>query len=333
MNKQLIIASDKAASDINQPSIQLGISACLAGDKVRYNGGHTQSRLCLDLLSQCFTFVSFCPEVEAGFGTPRPTMRLIGNPESPQLVFSNDSTSDLTAQLAHGFEKKLPKMSHLNGYILMKNSPSCGLERIKVFQPNGHPHQIRTAGVFAKALKEQYPLMPIEEEGRLHDDKLFDNFLLRVYAYSNFRKEVLEVPSLHNLITFHSRYKYLLMAHNQEKYRALGRLLGSKTSVPLATLINSYFCDFIEALSKPASRKNHTNTLFHILGYLKGNLTSVAREHIIEIIHNYNKGLTPLTTPLTLLKHHLMQHGSTYIQQQRYLEPYPEKINPVIRYL
>lgn len=227
----------------------------------------------------------------------------------------------------------LAEMSHLDGYILMKNSPSCGLERIKVFQPNGHPHQIRTTGVFAKALKGQYPLMPIEEEGRLHDDKLFDNFVLRVYAYSNFRKEVLELPSLHNLIIFHSRYKYLLMAHNQDKYRALGRLLGSKNSVPLATLINSYLCDFIEALSKPACRKSHTNALFHILGYLKGNLTSVAREHIIEIIHNYNKGLTPLTTPLTLLKHHLMQHGSTYIQHQRYLEPYPEKINPVIRYL
>jgi len=333
MNKQHIIASNKAASNVNQPSIQLGISACLAGDNVRYNGGHTQSRLCLDLLSQCFKFTTFCPEVEAGFGTPRPTMQLIGNPSSPQLAFTNDSTSDLTAQLVKGFEKKLPKMSHLDGYILMKNSPSCGLERIKVYQPNGHPHQVRTIGVFAKALKGQYPLMPIEEEGRLHDDKLFDNFLLRVYAYSNFRNEVLAQPSLHNLIIFHSRYKYLLMAHNQDKYRALGRLLGGNTNTSLTTLINSYFCDFIEILSIPASRKNHTNALFHILGYLKGNLTSVAREHIIEIIHNYNKGLTPLTTPLTLLKHHLMQHGSTYIQHQRYLEPYPEKINPVIRYL
>ncbi|MFT5930144.1 MAG: hypothetical protein ACI9GE_000329 [Oceanospirillaceae bacterium] len=330
MNNQHIIDSNKAASDIDQPTIPVGISACLAGDKVRYNGGHTQSRLCLDLLSQCFKFTTFCPEVEAGFGTPRPTMRLIGNPASPQLVFSNDSTSNLTEQLVKGFEKKLPEMSHLDGYILMKNSPSCGLERIKVYLPNGNPHQIRTAGVFAKALKQQYPLMPIEEEGRLHDDKLFDNFVLRVYAHSNFRKEVLEQPSLHNLIIFHSRYKYLLMAHNQDKYRALGRLLGGNTSVPLATLINTYFCDFMEVLSKPSSRKNHTNALFHILGYLKGNLTSVAREHIIEVIHNYNKGITPLTTPLTLLKHHLMQHGSTYIQHQRYFEPYPEKISPVI---
>jgi uncharacterized protein YbgA (DUF1722 family)/uncharacterized protein YbbK (DUF523 family) len=333
MNKQHTFASAKAEYDINKPLIRVGISACLLGDQVRYNGGHTQSKLCLNLLSQCFEFTSFCPEVAAGFGIPRPTMRLIGDPSSPQLVFGNDHTSDLTAQLVNGFEKKLPEMGHLDGYILMKKSPSCGLERIKVYQPNGHPHQVRTAGVFAKALKEQYPLMPVEEEGRLHDDGLFDNFVMRVYAYSNFKREVLDQPSLHELMVFHSSYKYLLMAHNQDKCRALGRLLGSNKGAQLTELINSYFCDFMEALSKPASRKNHTNALFHILGYLKGNLTSVALEHIIEIIHNYNKGLTPLTTPLTLLKHHLIQYGSDYIKHQRYLEPYPEKINPIIQYL
>tara|TARA_B110000503_G_scaffold109433_1_gene163746 strand:- start:1439 stop:2440 length:1002 start_codon:yes stop_codon:yes gene_type:complete len=333
MNSQHAIASDKATSDIDQASIHVGISACLLGSEVRYNGGHTQSRLCLDFLSQCFKFTSFCPEMAAGFGSPRPAMRLVGDPRSPQLVSSTDSTLDLTPQLIEGFEKKLPEMGHLDGYILMKNSPSCGLERVKVYQPNGHPHQIRTAGVFAKALKAQYPLMPIEEEGRLQDNKLFDNFLLRVYAYSNFRKEVLEQASLHKLIVFHSRYKYLLMAHNQDKCRALGRLLGTHKQASLETLIHSYFRCFIEALSKPASRKNHTNALFHILGYLKGNLPAVAREHIVEVIHNYNKGLIPLTTPLTLLKHHLMQHGSAYIKDQRYLEPYPEKISPMIRYL
>jgi uncharacterized protein YbgA (DUF1722 family)/uncharacterized protein YbbK (DUF523 family) len=330
MNNPNTIASDKPDNSLSQHTINVGISACLTGNEVRYNGGHTQSRLCLDLLSQCFTFTNFCPEVAAGFGIPRPTMRLTGDPDSPRLVFSNDDSNDLTGQLVKGFEKELPKMSHLDGYILMKNSPSCGLERIKVYQANGHPHQKRTAGVFAKALKKQYPLMPIEEEGRLHDSNLFDNFLLRVYAYSNFRKDVLEQPSLHHLMLFHSSYKYLLMAHNQDKCRALGRLLGSHKNDALEALIHSYFSGFIEALSKPASRKNHTNALFHILGYLKDKLPPMATEHIVTVIHNYNNGLTPLTTPLTLLKHHLMQHGCDYIKEQRYLEPYPEKISPMV---
>jgi len=330
VNNPNTIASDKAGNNLSQQTINIGISACLTGNQVRYNGGHTQSRLCLDLLSQCFTFTSFCPEVAAGFDIPRPTMKLAGNPDSPRLVFSNDDSTDLTRELVKGFEKELPKMGHLDGYILMKNSPSCGLERIKVYQTNGHPHPQRSAGVFAKALKKQYPLMPIEEEGRLHDSKLFDNFLLRVYAYNNFKKDVLEHPSLNHLMVFHSRYKYILMAHNQDQCRVLGRLLGSHKNGSLEALIDGYFNGFIEAISKPASRKSHTNALFHILGYLKDKIAPMATEHIVTVIHNYHNGLTPLTTPLTLLKHHLMQHGCEYIKQQRYLEPYPEKISPMV---
>jgi uncharacterized protein YbgA (DUF1722 family)/uncharacterized protein YbbK (DUF523 family) len=336
MNSQQAIAPDKVSSDIDSSSIEIGMSACLIENEVYPNVGHTQSGLCLDVLSPCFKLTTFCPEVMTSFGSPRPTIRLAGDPSSPQGGFiSTDSALalDLASQLTEGCEKRLSEMSHLDGYILMKNAPSCGLERLKVSPPNGHPHQLRTAGVFARALKAQYPLMPIEEEERLHDNKLFDNFLLRVCAYHNFRKEVLEQSSLHNLMVFHSRYKYLLMAHNQEQCRALGRLLGTHKQGSVETLTHTYFRSFIEALSKPASRKNHTNALFHILGYLKGDLPAVAREHIVEIIHNYNKGLIPLTTPLTLLKHHLIQHGSAYIKDQRYLEPHPEKISPMIQYL
>lgn len=333
MNNLSIIGSDKASTGLNKRPINVGISACLIGNEVGYNAGHRQSRLWLDLLKKCFTFTSFCPEPAAGFGILRSTMKPTGDPNSPRLVFSNDESCDLTSQLVKGFQKKLSEIGHLDGYILMKNSPCCALDRVKVYQANGDSHQLRTAGVFARALKKHYPLMPIEEEGRLHDDQSFDNFLLRVYAYSNFKKEVLECPSLHHLMVFHSRYKYLLMAHNQDKTRALGRLLGTYDGGSLETLIDDYFSAFIEALSKPASRKNHTNALFHILGYLKHNLSPVAREHIVTIIHNYNKGLTPLTTPLTLLKHYLMQHGSDYIKEQRYLEPYPEKISPTVQYL
>lgn len=332
MSKPDIIASDTLEASNGLSSIQLGLSACLAGHEVRYNGGHTQSRLCLDVLNEHFSFSTFCPEVAAGFGTPRPAMRLIGNPESPQLVFSNDDSIDLTAKLVNGFETKLLELDHLDGYILMKNSPSCGLERIKVYQPNGHPHETRTGGLFALALQKKYPLMPIEEEGRLNDPKLFDNFVVRVYAYHSFRQEVLQEPSIHKLIEFHSRYKYLLMAHNQTQYRQLGRLLGLPKKLPLDELTDTYFKGFMQALGKPASKQNHANTLLHMLGYLKESVPSPARQHIVETIDKYREGVFPLTTPLTLLKHYLDQYGSDYIKNQSYLEPYPENMNPIRKY-
>ncbi|KZY32715.1 hypothetical protein A3749_02615 [Oleiphilus sp. HI0078] len=315
-----------------EKSIQVGLSACLAGHEVRYNGGHTQSRLCLNVLSKHFEFKTFCPEVAAGFGTPRPTMRLTGNPESPQLNFSDDNSKDLTDQLVSGFEHKLPEMGSLDGYILMRNSPSCGMERVKVYQPNGHAHMKPGMGVFARALREKYPLMPIEEEGRLNDDVLYDNFVMRVYAYHNFRKEVLDQPSVLKLTKFHASYKYLLMAHNQKQAKALGRLLAGDKSLSIEMLAGRYFEGFMQTLSKPANRRGHTNALLHILGYLKRSVPSVSRQHIESSILKYKEGITPLATPLTLLSHYLSQFGSAYINEQRYLQPYPENIHPIRKY-
>ncbi|MFA7554268.1 MAG: DUF523 and DUF1722 domain-containing protein [Spongiibacteraceae bacterium] len=342
MDKSTIIASDntvldsgnqRAKGDLEGHSggdfstkLEVGLSACLAGQEVRYNGGHTQSKLCLELLGKHFNFNTFCPEVAAGFGTPRPTMRLVGNPENPTLQYSNDDKTDLTKQLTQGFVDKLPAFKTLDGYILMKNSPSCGLERVKVYQPSGYPDPVRGQGLFAAALKKQYPLMPIEEEGRLHDARLFENFVLRIYAYHNFRAEVLAEPSLHNLIQFHSSYKYILMAHHQPTYKKLGSVLGQAKKEHLKELIEYYFELFMQALAKPASKKNHTNTLLHILGYLKKSVPSEARINITEVIGKYHQGQLPLITPLTLLKHYLDQYGSEYIRHQRYLSPYPESL-------
>lgn len=337
MKKNNIIYSDNmnnsmtnVAQEVSETtSIQVGLSACLAGQEVRYNGGHKQSNLCLNTLKKHFNFKTFCPEVAAGFGTPRPTMRLTGNPESPKLTFSNDETTDLSTQLTDGFKNKISQFANLDGYILLKNSPSCGLERVKVYQPNGHPHQTPGVGLFARALKEAYPNMPIEEEGRLHDDRLYDNFVIRTYAYHNFRNEVSQHPSQHNLTKFHTSYKYVLMSHNQTHARALGRIVAGHQNEPLEERIDHYFECFMQTLSKPASRKNHTNALLHILGYLKKSVPSIARQHIVSAIYKYKEGITPLATPLTLLTHYIEQYGSTYITAQRYLEPYPENIHPI----
>tara|TARA_R110001592_G_scaffold359369_2_gene665925 strand:- start:35270 stop:36253 length:984 start_codon:yes stop_codon:yes gene_type:complete len=318
-----------SSAESENKKIKVGLSACLAGFEVRYNGGHCQSRLCLDELSQHFDYLTFCPEVAAGFGTPRPTMRLIGDPEKPTLTYTLDAKReqlDLTEQLLDGFKDKLEGFAELDGYILMKNSPSCGLQRIKVYQESGHPHEQRGQGIFTAALQKRYPNLPLEEEGRLNDDKLYENFVLRVYAYHHFRNEVLNEPSVHKLIQFHSSYKYVLMAHNQALYKELGQRLANIDKSQLDQVVIDYQISFMEALSHSASRENHTNTLMHILGYLKKTVSAEARQDINEVILKYHSGEIPLNTPLTLLKHYIKQGASEYIRTQRYLEPYPQRL-------
>lgn len=306
--------------------IQVGLSACLAGQTVRYNGGHSQSRFCLNTLSEYFAFNTFCPEVAAGFAVPRPTMRLVGDPANPRLTYSDDESVNLTAQLRQAIDPWVETLDHLDGYILMKNSPSCGYQRVKVYQPNGHPHRIRRQGLFTEQLQKKYPLLPIEEEGRLNDPQLRENFILRVYAHHHFRHEVLADLSLHHLIQFHSRYKYTVMAHNQPLYRRLGKMLAGNSELSIDALAQQYFALFMEALAKPASVKNHTNALLHIAGYLKKSVPSQSRINLMDVIHKYRQRKIPLITPLTLLSHYIEQYGSQYIKQQRYFNPYPEAL-------
>lgn len=316
---------------INSETIQpkVGLSACLAGYEVRYDAQHKRSSLCLNELSEHFSFQTFCPEMAAGFGTPRPTMRLTGDPENPDLRYTNpdiEMEKDLGERLREGFLDELDTFTKLDGYILMKNSPSCGMERVKVYQENGHPHQTPGRGLFAAALMERYPLLPVEEEGRLHDAHLYENFVLRVYAHRDFRLEVLTSPSMKSIIDFHSSYKYVLMAQSPKYYKILGNIVANHERLETTQVIENYQLALTEALAKPASRGNHTNTLEHILGYLKKTTSSEARQSIKETIHKYNGGEIPLVVPLTLLKHYIDQHGDTYIRTQRYLQPYPDSM-------
>jgi uncharacterized protein YbgA (DUF1722 family)/uncharacterized protein YbbK (DUF523 family) len=320
------ITQPKKDSAGETPLIHVGLSACLAGHEVRYNGGHSQSRFCLDTLSQYFSFKTFCPEVAAGFSVPRPTMRLVGDPANPRLTYSDNDDANLTQQLNDAIHPQLAKLDHLDGYVLMKNSPSCGYERVKVYQANGHPHTTRRQGIFTEQLQKKYPLLPIEEDGRLNDPRLRENFILRVYAHYNFRHEVQANLSLHSLIKFHSRYKYSLMAHHQVLYKKLGKMLSNIGDNSIEDVSNSYFKLFMQALAKPASVKNQTNTLLHILGYLKKSVSSESRIKIANIIHKYRQRKLPLITPITLLSHYIEQHGSLYIREQRYFNPYPEAL-------
>lgn len=303
--------------------IPIGISSCLLGQEVRYNGGHSRSQLCVNQLNDYFEYMPFCPEVAAGFGTPRPVMRLVGDTKNPTLIYSDKPETDLTAQLENGFTPYLSNCAAMDGYILMKNSPSCGMERVKIYGSNGYPQEEKGQGLFAAALMRQFPLLPVEEEGRLNDSRLRENFILRVYAHYHFRNQVIDNPVYHNLIQYHSSYKYLLLAHDQEAYRSLGRMLAESSQRDLQELLQEYFTEFMAAMSKPASRGGHCNVMLHILGYLKKSVPGEARQNIQDVIFRYQKQEVNLITPITLLAHYIKQYGSEYIRAQRYLEPYP----------
>ena len=310
-------------SDAASTRIPVGISACLLGEKVRYDGGHKQSKMCLGNFAEFFDYHSFCPEVSAGFGTPRPTMRLIGDPNNPILTYVKNGNEDLSEKLRAGFVERIESCATLDGYILMKKSPSCGMERIRVYREDGMPHQQTARGLFADALIKRHPQLPVEEEARLNDDKLCENFVMRVFVHHRFRQDVLSSPTYKSLLDFHSSHKYLLMAHSQVAYRELGRMLAESSALPFDDVLADYFPVFMRAISSPATRAGHCNVLQHILGYLKKTVPGSARQDIDAVIAQYRRGDVNLATPLTLLSHHIQQSGSDYVRMQRYLMPYP----------
>lgn len=308
--------------------IKLGISGCLLGQQVRYNGGHKRSKLCTEVLAPWLEFVSFCPEEAAGFGTPRPAMHLAGTADNPQLVQVKGNNHDLRPQLEAGFRHELDEFAGLDGFILMAKSPSCGLHRVKLYNMDGQLMNAQTQGIFARALRERFPLLPMEEEGRLHDLQLFDNFMLRVYAYHQFRTHVMIEPAEAKLTDFHARYKYLLMAHNQQETRRMGRYLATSHAFSLKQRCEEYLQQLMSCLSKSASRKNHSNALQHMLGYLRGSVSSDARQLIAKAIEQFRHGHTPLHVPLNLLQHYAAQLKDDYLQKQQYFSPYPVQLHP-----
>ena len=310
---------------MNEKNVKVGISSCLMGENVRFDGGHSQSKYCLHTLTEFFKFRKFCPEMAAGLGTPRPAIRLVGDLENPQLVYSKNPDGNLREQFENGYSRFLNDQSDLSGYILMKNSPSCGMDRIKVYMDNGHSHIKRRSGLFAEALMKKYPNLPVEEDGRLNDEGLRENFIMRVYAYNRLNK-VRDNLTMHEIIQFHSRYKYILMAQNQAAYKSLGQLLNGSSELGLEELFEFYSGEFMKAISKPAKRAHHYNTLQHIFGYLKTSLTPAAKADIINVLDRYKNLEVNLATPISLLNHYINQYGSEYIQSQYYLHPYPEKL-------
>lgn len=306
---------------------RIAISACLTGHSVRYNGGHKASDLCRAQLEAHFEWTPVCPEVAIGLGVPRDPIRLVGNPDHPEVVGTRNPGMDLTGPLRTYGEQMANELDDICGYIFMQKSPSCGLERVKVYQDNGHPAFHSGRGAYAQAFCERRPDLPVEEEGRLHDPVLRENFISRVYAYADWQRVLAEGLNRGALVNFHSRYKYLLMANNPQAYRTLGRMLGtlSKNDDPLV-VGPEYFSELMQALRRCASRGTHSNVLQHLSGYFKDALTPSDKSELQELIGQYQQGVVPLVVPLTLLKHHLRNHPDPYLQQQAYLQPHPESL-------
>ncbi|GFM78145.1 hypothetical protein PSCICM_39640 [Pseudomonas cichorii] len=314
-----------SAPVIDKP--KLGISACLLGAEVRFNGGHKESRLCTQALSEYFDFVPACPEVAIGMGIPREPIRLVGDPVNPQAVGTVNRELNVTRALADYGLHMAGEMDDICGYIFMQKSPSCGLERVKVYRENGAPVDGGGRGIYAQAFCARHPDLPVEEDGRLNDAVLLENFVTRVFAYAAWQQLLKEGVTRRALSQFHSRYKYQLMASNPQQYKVLGNMLGSMGRSDPNEIAPRYFSQLMAALKKCATRSTHTNVLQHLSGYLKNHLDTEDKQEIQRLISQYHQGIVPLIVPLTLLKHHFRQHPDPYIALQVYMQPHPENLS------
>ncbi len=293
---------------------------------MRYDGGHKRDRFVTDLLGRFFEWVPVCPEVEAGMGTPRPAMRLVEQAAGIRMI-EIDSGRDHTRAMERFSARRVRALRGLDlcGYILKKDSPSCGMARVKVYREEGMPRR-DGRGLYASLLMEAYPNLPVEEEGRLNDPKLRENFIERVFAYQRLRQLFQGRWTRGQVVAFHTVHKLQLMAHSTEAYRELGRLVARLKQTPRAAFREKYESGFMRALSQMATRGRNANVLQHAAGHIKKKLDSASRGELADLIHDYRKGLVPLVVPLTLLGHHVRRHEIEYLEGQVYLAPHPKEL-------
>ena len=306
--------------------IRVGVSSCLLGQEVRYDSGHKKDRYLTDILDDYVEWVSVCPEVESGMSTPRPAMRLVEDGHNVRMA-EIKSNIDHTTQMTKFSQLRVRKLRDQNlcGYILKKNSPSCGMTRVKIWKDKGMPRR-DGRGLYASALIDAYPNLPVEEEGRLHDAALRENFIERVFAYRRLQDLFQPRWTVGQVMKFHTAHKLQLMAHSPVAYRTLGQLVAVTKEVPRATFRSDYEDGFMTALAQRASRGRNTNALQHAAGYVKTKIDSASRNELADLIHDYRNGLVPLVVPLSLLRHHIRVHEIDYLAGQSYLQPHPKEL-------
>jgi len=309
-----------------QPKPKIGVSACLLGEKVRFDAGHKRDRFLTDLFGKFVDWVAVCPEMEVGMGVPRETVRLVGTPGDPKMI-AEKSGRDWTAAMQKFSSKRVTQLTglELSGYIFKKSSPSCGMERVKLYDKGGPPSRLGR-GLFAAAVMQRLPLLPVEEEGRLNDLGLRENFIERVFAYRRWQDILGATRSVNALIEFHTRHKFFLLAHSERHYRQLGRIVAQANKSTLAQAYLDYGQMFMEGLAHHATPKTHTNVLDHMMGYFSKELSAPERQELLGLIHDYRHQLIPLIVPITLIRHYTKKYSIGYLEGQVYLEPSPKEL-------
>lgn len=310
---------------LDDNKIKLGISSCLLGETVRYDGGHKRDRYITDTLSQYFEFLPVCPEVAIGLGVPRPTIRLESGHDAPRAIIKAEENRDVSHELDAYGQRMGKQLNTISGYILKSRSPSCGMERVKVYDETGMPTKAGS-GIYAKAFMQSQPLLPVEEEGRLNDPPLRDNFIERVFVYYRWQCLQNKGMSLADLIQFHTEHKYLIMAYNQDIMRELGRMVaGAKQQ--LEETCQDYISKVMQAMRSPAKRGNQFNVLQHISGFFKDCLSQDDRQELNEAIEHYKQDEVPIIVPLTLIRHHIRNNPSSFLGDQVFLKTRPKALD------
>ena len=311
---------------MSEEKIRLGISSCLLGEKVRFDGGHKLDHFLTDTLGRYVEYVPVCPEVEVGLPTPRETLRLIGDPENQRLVFSK-SGEDITAQMTGWAKQRVMQLEKedLCGFVFKSKSPSSGMERVRLYDRNGVPSKTGV-GLFAKVFMEHFPLLPVEEDGRLHDPRLRENFIETIFTLKRLRETLAKGKTAKNLIDYHTRHKLLMMAHSPDIYRQMGKLVARAGERKTEKLFQDYLALLMKGMHLRPTVAKHVNVLQHIIGYFKKQLSADEKQEVIAVIESYRAKQVPLIVPLTLLNHFVRKYDQPYLKQQVYLNPHPVEL-------
>ncbi|HNZ64785.1 MAG TPA: DUF523 and DUF1722 domain-containing protein [Smithella sp.] len=306
--------------------IKLGISSCLLGNHVRYDGGHKLDRFLTDTLGKYVEYVPVCPEVECGLGIPRPSMRLEGHPDAPRLIVTS-TREDLTDLMEAWTKKRVAELEKedLCGFIFKSDSPSSGMERVKIYNEKTMPVK-NGVGLFASVFMNHFPLLPVEDEGRLHDPGLRENFIERIFALKRWRETLSAKNFKKSLIDFHTKHKLLILAHSNKHYQMMGKLVAAQKNFSAKDIQKQYQDLLLEALKIKATPAKHVNVLQHMMGYFKEQLSTDEKKELLDLIHAYREEYIPLIVPVTLIGHYVRKYDEPYLKDQVYLNPHPAEL-------